>query len=78
MIRTRYGMDILPVSSTWQEFLKVLGKSCELKFAYTAMQQRFPGPYTLQQRYDSDKGGYYYTLEWENLADRTMWLLRWT
>jgi hypothetical protein len=69
--------DFESTNSTWQEFLEFLGRNCNPNFAYMLMQQRFPGCYTLQQRYDSDRGGYYYTMEWENLADRTMWLLRW-
>jgi len=40
------------------------------------MQNDFPGPYTIQQRYDSDRGGWYYTMEWEDETEKIFWLLK--
>lgn len=60
----------------WQDYLYMIGKRCMPDAAYAAMQEKYPGDYTLQQRYDSEKGGYYYTMEWGNEASKTMWLLK--
>ena len=63
--------------NTWQKHLKIIS-TLPPTLAYNSVQKKYPGNYTLQQRYDRDKGGYYYTMEWENLAERTMWLLRYS
>jgi hypothetical protein len=73
-----YRIRFYNESKTWQDYLHMIGKRCKPEAAYAAMQEKYPGNYTLQQRYDSAQGGYYYTMEWENEASRTMWLLRYS
>jgi len=63
---------------TWQDYLHMIGKWCMPDAAHAAMQEKYPGDYTLQQRYDSEKGGYYYTMHWENEASKTFWLLKYS
>lgn len=55
--------------NTWQKHLKIIS-TLPPTLAYNSVQKKYPG--------NSDKGGYYYTMEWENLAERTMWLLRYS
>ena len=73
-MRTRYG----DIKRTWKDYLESL-KWCTCEEATSLMQSEFPGPYTLQERFDNtlDKTvGRYYTMEWENDDDRIFWILK--
>jgi hypothetical protein len=59
----------------WKDFLGFLNRESP-SVANQLMKENFPGNYTLQQRYDSNLGGFYYTIEWENEADEVFWLLK--
>ena len=75
---SKVNEDTLPmISWTWKEFLRYQGGAAP-ELAYLAMQEKYPGDYTLQHRYDSDKGGYYYTMHWEDEVSKTFWLLKYS
>jgi hypothetical protein len=62
---------------TWQSTLSGYnGRNTD--YIFDTMQEKYPGPYTIQQRYDSERGGWYYTMEWADEAEKTMWMLKYT
>jgi len=70
-----FSMGINRRELTWQETIEGYnGRSTE--YITDTMQEKYPGPYTIQQRYDSERGGWYYTMEWEDDADRVFWILK--
>lgn len=42
------------------------------------MQAIYPGPYVIVEKYSSQKGRFALDLEFENPADRTLFVLRWS
>jgi hypothetical protein len=70
------GLGYFGKQHGWQRSLEFM-KWYKPEEAYEKMQYVFPGPYTLKQHFDKEKdSGYYYTLEWEDEAERTMWILK--
>ena len=49
-----------------------------LEDATAIMQKRYPGPYHVIEQYDQERGVYVLQLEFEDLREKTMWLLKWS
>lgn len=79
-----------PVSQTWQGYLRRLGNGIngvsERSQTVTAsdiiaraekwMQFKYPGPYRVEQYYNSDKMKWDLRLRFDDPQEETMWLLR--
>lgn len=68
----------------WQTYLEemqlqyVRWTGIWLEEATAIMQKRYPGPYHVIEQYDQERGVYVLQLEFEDLREKTMWLLRWS
>lgn len=81
-----------PPPMTWQSYLRRLGNGIngvsERSTVLTAediiaraekyMKIRYPGPYTIEQFYNSDKMKWDLKLKFENPYEETIWLLKQT
>lgn len=79
------------VPHTWQSYLRRLGNGINgvatnqfiteadiIENAQKYMQIKYPGPYCVEQYYNSDKMKWDLRLRFDNLQEETMWLLRQT
>ena len=81
-----------PVPQTWQSYLRRLGNGINgvadrsetvtesdiIARAEKYMQINYPGPYRVEQYYNSDKMKWDLRLRFDNPHEETMWLLRWS
>lgn len=81
-----------PVLQTWQSYLRRLGNGINgvadrsetvtdsdiVARAEKYMQIKYPGPYTVEQYYNSDKMKWDLRLRFEDPKQETMWLIRWS
>lgn len=81
----------IPQTETWQSYLRrlvygvnppersqVLTPEDIVARAEKWMQFKYPGPYTVEQFYNSEKIKWDLRLKFEDPAEETMWLLRWS
>ena len=81
---------IIETPQTWQSYLRRLGNGINgvaersknvteediVANAQKYMQIKYPGPYTVEQYYNSDKMKWDLRLRFDNPQEETMWLLR--
>jgi len=83
-----------PVKDTWQSYLSRLGNGingvvgaggtttvteADIEAnAYKWMQKKYPGNYTVEQYYNTDKMKWDLRLRFNDPHEKTIWLLRWS
>lgn len=76
------NMHVTPKIETWQDyfdslkqtnFLKSISTSTQI---YDSMQERYPGPYTVQQFYSPKRGCLDYKLVFDDPKYETLWKLK--
>ena len=79
------------VPDTWQSYLRRLGNGLNgvatnkyiteadiVENAQKYMQIKYPGPYTVEQYYSTDKMKWDLRLRFADPREETLWLLRWS
>ena len=87
-----YYAGVVPTPDTWQRYLRRLGNGINgvsqrsetiteediRARAERYMQERYPGPYRVEQFYNADKMKWNLQLRFDDAREETMWLLRWS
>ena len=84
-------MTFIEQTVTWQIYLNLLqsqyaswtklGQECEgdgLADATELMQDRFPGPYKVVEKFDPKRGTFSLQLDFSDEKEKLFWLLRWS
>ncbi len=55
----------------------ITGKVCDtpLEYVLSMMQANYPGPYTMDEYFDSDEGLFQYRLVFASAEEETFWML---
>lgn len=81
-----------PVPQTWQSYLRRLGNGINgisersetvteadiVARAEKYMQIHYPGPYRVEEYYNADKMKWDLRLKFDDPAEETLWLLKWS